>query len=1117
MRLVLVISLVSIMQTFALNAYTQNTKISLSVTEMRLEEIILRIESDTYYRFAYDKNEIDVDRNYSIDIQNAEVKELLNKLFSKGEINYTIVGRQIVLSPSESTVTLSQPKSVSGKVTDSSGSPLRGVTVIIKGTTEGTITDSNGNYSLSNVPENAALIFSFVGMRTQELSVSGRTSIDVSLTEETIRIEEVVAIGYGTQRRVNLTGSVSTVAPTEIQARPHQNVAALLQGKVPGLLISSNSGRPGREGVNILLRGMASYGTNNTPLVIIDGIPASLDMVNPEDVESVSVLKDAASASIYGSRATNGVILITTRKGKKGFNRLTYNGSYSVQDPTFLGDQIWNSAQYMKLFNQMVDRQGGWVKYSDEMIARYEDPHRDKIKYPDYNWMKGTFKSGSLMNHNLNFMGGSEKIVYNISLGYKDIDGITISDAFKKYTGLVSIESTINRWIKIGTNTKFLYSNTKESFYNDENGLSLLAGSSKPMYMPYLPDGSGRYGWLNIPNSEGGDWSNRNPIAMASETERKITNYIFNPQIYADITILNNNKITLTSHTQASFTFYEDFTNTYYPKAIPLYYYLKESDYKAGGDDEYKIGSADGWPADMGVSNNWNRSLYHSVFSTLDFNWNISENDHLAALVGYQEESSNSRSLSGKRTAYPHPGMKELAGGSDAGQSLWGNLNSELAMRSLFGRVKYSYKDRYLLEANLRADATSRLAPESRWGTFPSFSAAWKVSEENVIKNKLPWVNELKIRGSWGILGNSEVATYPYQETYSVDNYPFNGVANQALYNSAYKNRDLKWEETTVVDFGIDLALHNGLFGMMFDYYNKTTEGILATLKVPQSLGMNGPVVNYGSMRNRGVELQLSHKNTVGDFSYGLVFMSSLNKNKVLKLVSPSYGTYVYKEGLAYGEYYLYVWDGIFQSEDDIQNYATQPYANPKPGDIRYKDLNGDKKVDGDDRKVCKGVYPKIAYSGTINLAYKNFDLSAFFQGITGKRQLAFQWGVDPFTQGSPPSKKFLNAWTPTNKNTNVPAIYHSGYVPMNFMSTYYLLNSSYLRLKTLQIGYNLPESFLKKTKLQGLRIYLSGENLFTITNYGYGLDPENDQGKIDNVVKYPQLKSYSFGIRFSL
>lgn len=1011
----------------------------------------------------------------------------------------------------------SQNYTVSGVVTSKeNGEPLPGVNVILKNSSVGAITDFDGVYSIS-APGDGVLIYSSIGFVAEEVPVNLRKVIDVSMTADVMSLEEIVVVGYGTQKKINLTGSVSSINSSEIVERPQQNVMALLQGKAAGLQISSNSGRPGREGINTLVRGMGSYGTNNQPLMIIDGVPGSVDVLNPEDIEAISVLKDAASASIYGSRAANGVILITTKRGKEGTMNLTYNTYASIQQPTFLGDQIWNSAQYMELWNQLADRHGGRTKYSQELIDKYKDPNKDRIKYPDFNWMEGTFGNGYLISHNLNVNGGSEKLTYNISFGFQDQQGIVSSDKYKKYTGVVNAESKIKEWLNLGLNIKLFKGEINESYFNDENGMPLLAVTNAPMYRPYLPDGSGRYAQLAFPLTLGGTGVNRNATAMRKETERLNENYTVNPQFYGDVTVVKSDIMSLISHTQASFSFSENFGSYYYPAAIPFYYYLKESDYMAGGADEYMVSNPSGSPANLGVGNTWSRNISTNWFSTLNFDWDINEDHSMSALVGYQEETANSRFLSGSRRIYPTSGMKEINGGSVDGQSLSGNLSSEVALRSIFGRIKYSYKDRYLIEGNFRTDGTSRLAPSARWGTFPSISAAWRVSEEDFIKNNINWVDDLKLRGSWGNLGNSEVGSYPYQEVYNVGNYIFGGAPQLGALNSSYRDPNLQWEKTTVTDIGLDMTLARGLFGLTFDWYNKTTTGILAGLPVPASLGLNGPIVNYGEMRNQGVEIEVSHKNQIGDFGYGLNFQASYNKNELLKVRTPSYGTYIVEEGLPYRSYYLYQQEGIFQSEEDILNHATQPYENPKPGDIYYKDINGDGVVDQDDRQVTDGVYPKVIYSSTINLSYKNFDLNAFFQGITGKTQLAWQWVVDPFTTGGPPSEKFLDAWTPENTDTNVPALYYSGYGPMNYMSTYYLENSSYLRLKNLQIGYNFPQTVLSTLKLQGLRIYLSGENLFTITKYGYGMDPENDQGKTDTVVKYPQLKSFSAGVRLTL
>lgn len=754
----------------------------------------------------------------------------------------------------------------------------------------------------------------------------------------------------------------------------------------------------------------------------------------------------------------------------------------------------------------MADLLGGRPKYSEEMINKYKDPNRDKRLYPDYNWMEETFKSGHNMTHNLSVSGGNEKVTYNVSLGYLDQDGLLEGHDYKRYTGLMNLEAQVHERIKVGATTNFYNGKVREPYYTN-NALILMINSSRPMTMPYLPDGSGRYSYESFPESYGGEWQNRNPVWAMKETTRKDEYWFANAQVYFDVDFIKKENMLLRWSTKGGFRYTDQFQKTHYPANPQGFYYLKESDYKNGGRNEHLL-ATDFFP-EKGVYNYDERQLYTMLYTTLNYTWNITSNHELGILAGFQEEGQNIRKLSGRREIYPSDSMTEIDGGSTVGQSLSGGV-SEFALRSLFGRMNYAYKGKYLAEANFRWDGTSRIYKDQRWGLFPSFSGAWRVSEEAFVKDNLTWVDNLKIRASWGKLGNSEIGNYPYQEVYSTSSYIFNGEVAQGIVQNALKDRSLQWEATSITDIGIDLSLGKGLFSLTFDWYNKITDGILSQAAIPSSVGMSAPTINYGKLQNKGVEFEVGHQNKINDFTYGASFMATFNKNEVLELRAPSYGSYIYEVGKPYGEHYLYIWDGIFQSEQDIQSSPKHP-NNPKPGDIKFKDLDNNNVIDSKDREMVEGVYPKMLYSFNLNFGYKAFDLSLFFQGIGGRKIWTNFFGEDPFSQGAPPNKKFLDAWTPENTDTDVPALYAWGYAPMcNTRSTYNLKDASYLRLKNIQLGYNIPKQILNKAGIDFLRIYFSGENLFTFTSYP-DYDPERSGDGWH--VQYPQAKTYSIGL----
>lgn len=1001
---------------------------------------------------------------------------------------------------------------VKGRVLDSTGTPIIGATIKETNSNNGTITDFDGNFLLNVSKKGAVVEISYIGYKTQTVKIINGDDLVITLVEDTEVLEEVVVVGYGIQKKVNLTGSVASVDAAELSDRPVVNTVNLLQGKVNGLEMVSNNAQPGRDGSSLTLRGKGSFGTDTSPLVLIDGVVGDMSELAPGDIESVSVLKDAASASIYGSRAANGVILVTTKKGKAGKTSVSYSFNYGIQEATRLSNQIWDSATYMELYNQMADRMVGHVKYPQEIIDKYKDPNRNKILYPDYNWMEETFHTGHVMTHNVGITGGIEKLSYNVSLGYTDQSGLLDNHDYTKYTGLLSLSSKINDKVKISATVNLYNSKLNEPYYTNE-GLVLFIAQSRPMTMPYLPDGSGRYSYAAIPQTVGGDWQNRNPVWAMNETSRTEESWRANGQLNLDVDFIKKDNIKLSWSTKAAFRYTDFFRKEHYPANSEGYYYLKESDYVEGGADEYMY--ATNFFPEKRVTNRDERSVYTSVSSILNLNWNITDRHVFGAMVGVQEEGEKWRYLYGYRENYPSDSMTELDGGSTLGQSLAGGI-TEYAIRSLFGRLNYSYRDRYLFEANFRYDGTSRIHPDHRWGFFPSFSGAWRISEEDFMKENIKWIDNLKLRASYGVLGNQQTLNsdgtlnnYLYQEVYNTANYIFDNTISQGVVQSAFKEKSLQWETTSVTDVGIDFSMFSGLFSLTFDYYNKITDNILSQATIPMSAGMSAPTINYGKLKNYGIEFEVGHQNVIGKFSYGINFMASMNKNEVLELRSPSYGSYIYEVGKPYGEHYMYIWDGIFQSEEDIANSSKHPF-NPQPGDIKFKDLNGDNVIDENDRTMVEGKYPKMIYSSKLYASYKDFDISLFFQGVSGRKIYTDGFGVVPFAQGASPTKEYLNAWTPENTDTNVPALYDWSYAPMQSRSTFNLKDASYLRLKNLVVGYNLPKSWLKKVGIEFARIYFSGENLFVITDY-----PDYDPERSDDGwhAMYPQARTYSLGL----
>ena len=1105
MRITLCIILLSFLGAIASETYSQTTRISLDLKNTKVRDALGAIENQSEFFFLYSEKLIDVNREVNIVVQAATIEKILDKIFEGTNVNFTVKGRQIVLATPEANYVNGanqQGKRVTGKVTDLKGTSVPGASVIVKGTSTGVVTDIDGSYSLSNIPENATLQFSFVGMISQEIVVGNQSTINVFLKEETIAIDEVVAIGYGTQKKINLTGSVSAVSSAELIKRPVHNVGNLLQGKVSGLQVTQNSGQPGNDEAVINIRGLGTFsGAGSEPLVLIDGVQGYLNTLSPEDIESISVLKDAASASIYGARAANGVILVTTKRGKSGELNIEYGGNYQVQEPTRMPKFVTNSADFMTYFNVANQRNNQANYFTQSEINAFRNSS-DPIKYPNFNWLDYMLQNGQEQNHHISMNGGNEKTRFNVSLGYMDQKGIAIHDAFNysKIDMRFNIDSKLNKVVAFGSNFSFNYSDRNQPVMGGEEFVLLLY-SAGPNYLPKLSDGSGRWTW----RYNNAAWHNRNPEQALSYGNVGHKLYSLATQIFMDINLTKG----LIFEVKGAVNYNTQF-NKHQEHAVPSYFY----------SDNSLAGLITGY--NPGVTDTFEQNILTTFYSTLNYKKNFLYHN-INALIGYSQESNNYRYLQGFKMTFPTDELGELDAGSTANQSIGGSSN-DWALQSLFGRINYDYKEKYLFESNFRYDGSSRIFKDNRWGLFPSLSAGWRLSEESFM-DQFSWINNLKLRASWGKLGNQNIGLYPYQDIMAINSYAFSSSVDQGVAVTRLTDKSLKWETTTVSDFGVDLNIKEGLFSMTADWFNKVTDNILYGIDVPASIGLDPPTVNYAKMKNTGFEFEVGHSHKIGDVKYSINLNLSTFKNEVLKVKSPSYGRTTIQEGLPWNTFYLIQWTGIFQNQAEIDNSPKQPY-NPKPGDLKFKDQltvdtnndgipdSGDGVIDSKDRVPVAGAFPKFYYGGRINLSWKNFDLSIFMQGVEGQKIYVGGWGVNPFTQGSAPTTDFAkNAWTLENHSNTYPAMYKSGYGPVTgTASTYFLKDASYFRLKNLMIGYNLPTQFSQKIGMKSLRIYLSGDNLATITKYPLA-DPERTGSGSFGYAAYPQLKVYTIGL----
>ena len=993
-----------------------------------------------------------------------------------------------------------------GVVKDATGEPIIGATVSVKGTKNATVTNLDGNFTLSGVNKGTTIVFSYIGFVNSEIKWDGK-SLDVTLAEDTQGLEEVVVVGYGTQKKENLTGSVSAVNGDDIAKRPVANAQVMLQGQVPGLRVNQGYGQPGSESVSFRIRGQGTFSSaGSDPLILINGVPGDMSSLDPSVIESISVLKDAASAAIYGARAANGVILITTKEGTQGKTHISYHGNVGLHSATRLYDRVTNSVEYMELANLARKNSELGILYDSDVIEAYRK-NAGSDKYPSFDWQDYMFRTAVVQTHNLNMTGGTEKATYNVALNFVDQPGTMRGFDYKKYNATVDLTAHLTDFIKFGTYTSMMYGEIDQPRQGQSDAfLSTL--SQAPTYMPWLPDdGSGVKKWTSsaYPNEA----HNKNMVAIIGDNAMKRwRNFDINAQMWLEVKLLKG----LTWYTKGAVRLNSSKSKDWRGSSTPIY------NYHTGEQS----GTLDKGGSGLTVSDS--RVFYTNLYTYLRYDLSLKNKAHnISAMIGYNQENEKTETLNAYRKEYAFD-LPTINAGSTANWSNGGD-EAEWAIQSLFGRLNYNFKERYLFEANMRYDGTSRISKENRWGVFPSFSGAWRVTEEPFIqKLNCSWLDNFKVRASWGQLGNQNIGLYPYQAMIShVYDYPFSKTTDGVVsgyQQTAYANRDIKWETTTITDFGFDLKVLHGL-SVTFDWYNKVTKDILRSSQVSGLLGLSAPTVNNGTVKNTGIELAINYSDMVKkgalagmQYTAGVYFDRS--RNKLTKFGAEEIsGYYIRREGLPYNEFYMLECIGVFADQNEVNNSPKQYNDDTKPGDLKYKDISGpDGKIDDYDRRTFSGRFPGFEYGINASASWKGFDLSLIGQGVADKKFYTNEWGVYPFRQGSAPNRDYIKGmWTEENPyGATHPKLYwdNMGGSKNTRANSYFLKDASYFRLKNITFGYTLPKVWTSKLALSRVRVYFSGDNLLTITSYK-GLDPERASDGRDAV--YPQNKIYSFGI----
>ncbi|MFT3738344.1 MAG: TonB-dependent receptor [Breznakibacter sp.] len=959
-----------------------------------------------------------------------------------------------------------QQKNVQGSVTDAqTGESMPGVSVLQKGTTNGTVTDINGKYELTVTSDNATLIFSFIGYQTVERVVEGAGVISVAMVEETTALDAVVVIGYGTTKKKDLTTAVVSVSDEDIKNRPIMSAAQAIQGKAAGVMVVQPSGKPG-VGMTLRVRGSTSINASNEPLYVVDGFPTSdISNINPTDIESMQILKDASSSAIYGARASNGVVLITTKRGKTGEAKVTFEMQQGI---TQIGKTIdvLNTAQYRDLMDEVL----GVGTVPDDITNNTD-------------WNKEVFKTGTLQNYQLSISGGNEKVNYFVSGGYQNEKGIVQPAEFDRYSFRVNVDNQVKSWLKMTTSLNYSNTHRRDAADNvgsGRGGVILSVLNTPPFLEIWDPDNPGQY----ATNPYNPSWEN--PLAQASTYDmnhdnRIMGNVALEAQLTRELKFKSSLGVDYTGHQWDRFV---DPVKTNY------------------GRVNNGIAEAD-------------RSSHFTWLNENILTFDKSFGGHNLSLLGgftMEEYRYDNSYIYG--TDFPKGvTLKTLNFANNIGNA--STSAAERALVSYVGRAAYNFESKYLLTFNFRADGSSKFAPDYRWGYFPSVSAGWRMSSEPFFEGLRNTINDLKLRGGWGINGNQEgIGNYDYYGRYSTSRVETTGNG-PALNRSALAIRDLTWETTEQINLGVDVSMYNSRLTAALDVYYKHTQDLLLETKIPESTGLPSPTLNNGEMENKGIELELTGRIIRGgDFTWDMDLNVSHNKNEVTRLGLTSnyyYGSIesngqnivLVREDLALGSFYGYKSQGV----------------DPETGNMIYADLNNNGYTDPEDRTIIGNGQPDFIYGFTNRLSYKNWDLSFFFQGSQGNDIFnATRVDTEGMFDAKNQSTNVLRRWKRPGMETDVP---RSGSIFNAYNSSRFVEDGSYLRLKNVTIAYRVPKSVLQKARIESLSVYVTANNLLTITDYS-GYDPEVNSGGTSSTLlgvdygTYPQNKSVVLGLNLT-
>ena len=1094
MRITYMLLFAAIFCLHAENAISQ--KITLQGDNLSLKDYLNTIEKQTDYLFIYDAG-VNVNKRISVNMVGKSIKEVLDNLSTQLGLNYSQKGSYIVLSSykakeTSAPVIAQQKKTITGVVTDDLGEPIIGANVIEKGTTNGIITDIDGKFTLEVAP-GAVVQVSYIGYNTQEVKVGNQSTLAIQLVEDTQALSEVVVVGYGVQRKVTTTGAVTKLEGDEINKMTVVNATKALQGLSPGITVVDRGGAPGSDDPEIYLRGVGTTG-NAKPLVLVDGIEMSLSQIPSSEIENISVLKVVSSSKsrlpslIYSSRAAHGVILVTTKRGKEGKVKLSYDGTIGFQDRAVRAEQV-SAREYMTMVNEALVNSGGSIKYSeDDILAteRGDDPYNHSY----LNWANEVYKPTYITQHTLNLTGGSEVGRYLVSFDYLDQPGLVKNTEYQRYSYRVNTDLNIGKMLKVSSDVT--YRHVDRLWPESLGSVQYDVWSMQPTSPVRYENGDYRL-----------DKQNRNAISLMDLDvvgEDRYNMDVVYGQVKADFEPIKD----------LVFTGMASLNGSWDRRKI---HYKNYKYYNEAGELVTQRNNPNS------VKDSRNNSYQMTLRFLANYKKRFGDNHDLALLYGMEQISYRNYYSMAQRKDLISDALPDVSLGS-AGSQFAEGYPTKWGINSFFGRVNYGFKDKYLFEANIRTDGSSRFAKGHKWGVFPSFSAAWRISEEGFMKN-LGFVDNLKLRASWGQTGNERIDAFMYLPQYNTSNVVMNGSLVSAVYQKKMANPDVTWETVEQTNIGLDFGfLNNTIYGEL-DWYSKDTKDILLALGIPHFIGLDAPEQNAGVVRNSGVEAMVGFRKTFGEFTFNTSFNLAYNKNEWIdrggddKNIS---GYNIQTIGSPLNAFYIYQADGLIANEQELEEYRAKYKSDPRgmsdlhAGDVKLVDTNNDGTIDPDDRQIFASNIPKFTYGWNISGEYKGFDLSLLFQGSSGANRMMYGEWIEGPSYEAFTGVHFRDRWTEENQNGNaeMPRLEAANNRNASTYNSFFLKKTNYLRLKNAQLGYTFSKGITDKLRITKLRLYVSGSNLLTFSSLYQGLDPE---GKSDRINDFPPLKIVNFGV----